>query len=601
MIKIKIKRGGKRAGTLKIIGGFPIVSIDNGDEYYMYGLTRSTVRPTDTDIQEYIADAENESNFFILDDYGIDLNQDYKAFYHSITAGSLFAGSYIGYVTEWASNLSFSLSSSGTKKYMLNFYNNTIDSFKVSVNGSVISDDSTQPMYYTFANDVLSVFTGTTNSVTVKVYDFKMLKRNGHAGYVCLNSVSFGHTSVVNEVKSTDLHEEINLLSEDLPCNTFDFTAKIDKLNEISRNDKVYIYNNGIDFGAYYVDSIERTAESIYKISCSDIMAKLGNTPFYWWSIYNQLTDLIKRLRSAYNNAFSIAGLTTTDYYLIKGSSSGTNVRATLCDMAYALNKYISTARKDGVVTFYDLPDTPAAKIVTADRRILGQAIATKTDVITKALVPFYGNPAFEYGDDKFYKNYIKNVTVPAGVTNYPIIFDDTPLWVSDWSSSAGTQLPSGITCANKWYEDTAFLFSSSNKTGASSFNIVYHKYDMQPEFQSEISPTDYAEYAQNEKSFDKIKVSAFVSNKPYAKGANSHIVSTDGEEDYIKRDDVIRRYVQNSRHTVKAKIVMQNEMVGDFIEIETAYDGVISGIITSMDISMGFDNIADIEVTEWR
>ena len=600
MIKIKVKRGEKNAGTLKIAGGFPVVSIDGDDEYYMYGTTRSAARPTGSTIQECIADTDCESNFFILDDYGIDLNQDYKTFYRSISSGGLFMGSYIGYVTEWSSDLSFSLSSSGTKKYMFNFYNNTIDSFKVSVNGTNITDDSLQPMYYTFTNDVLSVFTGTTNPVTVKVYDFKMLKRNGQSGYVCLNSVSFGYTTIINEVKSTDLHEGINLLSEDLACNAFNFTAKIDKLNEISKNDKVYIYNNGIDFGSYYVDTIERTAESIYKISCSDIMAKLGNTPFYWWSIYNQLTDLTSRIRSAYNNAFSITGLSKTDYYLIKGKSSGANVRAVLCDIAYALNKYISTARKDDFVSFYDLPDTTTNRIMTTDRRILGQAISTKTDVITKAYVPFYGNPAFEYGDDKFYKNYIKNVSIPAGVTNYVLKFEDAPLWVSDWSNN-GTKLPNGVTCVNKWYEDTAFIFSASNTASTSSFNIVYHKYDMQPEFQSEIRPTDYIEYAQNEKKYDKIKVSAFVSDKPFTKQPDSHSVITTGEEKYIKRDDVIQRYVQNSRHTVKAKIIMQNEKVGDFIEIETAYDGIIKGIITSMDISMGFDNIADIEVLEWQ
>lgn len=599
MIKIKVKRGDKTTGTLGIIGGFPIVSVDGGDEYVMYGTTRSAASPSNAEVQRFIADTDEESNFFLLDDYGIDLNQDYKTFYKSISSGALFSGTYIGYVTEWTADLAFSLSSSGTEKYMFNFFNNTIDRFKVSVNGTDITDDSTQPMYYTFANDVLSVFTGTLNATTVKVYDFKMLKRKGKAGYVCLNSVSFGYTTIINEVKSTGLHEEINLLSDDLACNTFDFTAKFDRLNSISKDDKVYIYNNGINFGSYYVDTIERTAENIYKISCSDVMLRLGNAPFYWWSIYNQLSDLLTRLRSAYNNSFSVMGLSQPSYYLIKGKSSGANVRAVLCDIAYALKKYISTARNDDIVSFNDIPTEPTKSIKTSDRRILGQAIATKTDVITLAYVPFYGNPVFEYGEDKFYKDYIKSVSLPRGVSRYVLQFDDSPLWVSDWSSS-GTQLPTGVTCVNKWYEDTAFIFSTTNTASTSSFNIIYHKYDIQPEFQSEIRPTDYAKYAQNEKNFDSIKVSAFLSDKPYAKQPNSHNVTTEGEEDYIKRDDLIQKYVENSRHTVKAKIVMQNEQVCDFIKIETAYDGVIKGIITSMDITMGFDNIADIEVLEW-
>ena len=596
MIKIKVKRGNKTSGILTISSGLPLYCRDGSDSYYVYGTTRNKSKPTNNTVKSYIADSDSESNFFILDDYGIDLNQDYKQFYSKLVAGSAYLGSYIGYVTKWSAGLSFSLSASGTKKYLFNFFNNTIDSFKVKVDGKEIDTDNSKSNYYVFANDVLSVYTGSSVSATVTVSDFKMIKRSGVAGYICLNSVSFGYTTIVNEVKSTELHEEINLLSEDLACNTFNFSAKLDKLNEINKDDKVYVYNNGVDFGSFYVDEIERSAESIYKISCSDIMLKLSNTPFYWWSIYNQLYELKTRLIASYSG-LKISGLSDERKHMIKGKSSGANTRTVLCDIAYSLNKFISTARNDDTVTFNSIPDQVTATIMTADRRILGQALATKIDVITKAVVPFYGNTVFEYNDEGFYKDNIKSISLPRGAANYVLSFNDTPFWVV-WDK---TTLPSGVNCKNRWYEDNALVFSTTSSASTSSFSVIYNKYDLQPLSQSELSPPDASLFTENEKSYDKIKVGAFVSTENYTKNANSHIVSTTGDETEITRDSVIQKYISNSRRTVKAKIVMQDECVGDLIKIETAYDGVIQGIITSMDVSMGFDNVAEIEVLEWR
>ena len=60
-----------------------------------------------------------------------------------------------------------------------------------------------------------------------------------------------------------------------------------------------------------------------------------------------------------------------------------------------------------------------------------------------------------------------------------------------------------------------------------------------------------------------------------------------------------IKKYMQ-SGGVIKAKIVLENEKVGDLIQIETAFDGIKTGIITSMAISFGYRDVAEIEVLEW-
>ena len=58
----------------------------------------------------------------------------------------------------------------------------------------------------------------------------------------------------------------------------------------------------------------------------------------------------------------------------------------------------------------------------------------------------------------------------------------------------------------------------------------------------------------------------------------------------------------QKSEGIVKARIIIRNgERVGDAVSIQTAYDGVQEGIITKMTILPGYNNIADIEVTQWE
>ena len=67
----------------------------------------------------------------------------------------------------------------------------------------------------------------------------------------------------------------------------------------------------------------------------------------------------------------------------------------------------------------------------------------------------------------------------------------------------------------------------------------------------------------------------------------------------YEQRNANIKKYIK-SRGKVNAKIRLRNERIGDLIQIETAWDGFITGIVTKMDIKFGYEDIADIEVLEW-
>lgn len=70
-------------------------------------------------------------------------------------------------------------------------------------------------------------------------------------------------------------------------------------------------------------------------------------------------------------------------------------------------------------------------------------------------------------------------------------------------------------------------------------------------------------------------------------------------DEHIISRDADIKTYCK-SIGIVSGKIVLQGEKTGDLIQIDTAFDGTITGIITSLIIHPGYTNIADVEVLAW-
>ena len=70
-------------------------------------------------------------------------------------------------------------------------------------------------------------------------------------------------------------------------------------------------------------------------------------------------------------------------------------------------------------------------------------------------------------------------------------------------------------------------------------------------------------------------------------------------DETFEQRNNNIQRYIE-SNGKVTAKIRLRDEKLGDVVQIETAWDGIITGIITKMNIVFGYEDIAEIEVLEW-
>ena len=79
-----------------------------------------------------------------------------------------------------------------------------------------------------------------------------------------------------------------------------------------------------------------------------------------------------------------------------------------------------------------------------------------------------------------------------------------------------------------------------------------------------------------------------------------SDVIGNKGGRNYISRAEDVGVFIK-SRGTVSAKIVLNGEKVGDIVKIQTAWDGDVVGIITSMTTKLGGTNVADVEIFEWK
>ena len=218
-------------------------------------------------------------------------------------------------------------------------------------------------------------------------------------------------------------------------------------------------------------------------------------------------------------------------------------------------------------VKLREIPKKISSVITTSEKRIIGNTVYKKKTPITSAKI--------EYADNVF-----------TDTNLYPLQLKCTP------------------NVRTLHYFDEPFEVEIANTTGVTIYSTADNYIDF-------ISPSE-------EITLNGYKLQYFynnvniVNNKiPLNTKENSLDLSklnlrggTYGEDGWVhflidnKSSDILK-YMQ-SPGTITSKIRLRGEKVGDLIQIDTAFDGVKTGIITSMNLHFGYEDTADIEVLEW-
>ena len=419
-----------------------------------------------------------------------------------------------------------------------------------------------------------------------------------------------GELVAFDELLSSSLIEEMNILSDDLPINEFDFSVVCTQ--ELKPGNKLSVYSDGEYFGTFWADSVDKVSQSysgnenVYAIECINNIGMLDRCTFEnctftflngpcsgEYSLVNEIKDKagisVDIEREDANANYGILGLVPIQ-----------TLRFYLCAFAWSICKWVCTARRDDV--YLRKISTKATKKISDDY-IIGNATFKKNTPISYAL---WSHPMEDV--DFRGTSTASSTTLPASSTIRKVYYDNPPSWIdinspkfsfAEWTgnyfrykaTSQVSNIPIYTYPNKKKVEEIPGLSSSwSNEIDFNRFNCVGMKnYDVvsasQLNLLSSESPHDFY--------MGLLKKGTPISEQKYIDSENL-IISH-------KRDD-IQKFIKSSG-IVTANVILKDSLkdlqVGEMVRISTAFDGEITGIVTKMDISFGYYNTAKVEIRE--
>lgn len=516
--------------------------------------------PGDTLSAKVLIDNYDTPNYLSFDGNGIDLKDKNKKFYS--------AGDYVGYISANISDDSRQLSGCGFKLDRTD--SNSIVSLKKGIT-FVFYGNCCSKMYAIYRNEKTELFLEEEFEVDKEIFTFipssefaflELYFTETVLPYqsVKLSDIKIGKVTVLDKLQNIELLEEINVLSDDLPMNSLDFTAVIKNGNEIKSGNPVTVHSNKKYYGTFYIDEIERIAENIYSVKALNSIKILDKAKCLDWHMgadFSSLSNMIK----------IITGITVgTDDYNCKvfGHVPIESCRYALCMYAFACRFMIDSSRSNQIL-LKPIPTVVTSVITSADRRIIGDSSYTRNKAVKQSKIQYAVN----------YTSTDETLSVKCTPEVKTVIYTEKPVL---WIDETATDEYYVSSYMDNWIEVT------SHTDNAFGITVAVINYTYQNETVNNILAEE-----NNEKDFSKLNL----------RGIKVNADGTTVQLPPYKKQDILK-YMQ-STGTVKTKIRLRNERVGDLIQIETAYDGLITGIITSMNISFGYEDLADIEVLEWQ
>lgn len=415
------------------------------------------------------------------------------------------------------------------------------------------------------------------------------------------------------KILSADLIEEMNILGDDLPINEFDFTVVSQQ--DLAPGSKLSVYSNDEYFGTFWTDKVDKIsqnysgAEKVYTLECVNAIGILDkcsfddcdisflNGPFTTWS------SLKNELKSKAKLEIQLENEKAEPNYGVLGLVPVQSLRFFLCEFAWSICKWVCTARRDDIY----LRSIPSAVTVTIPSDyVIGNAIYQKQDIITKA---YWTHPVenIDWGTS----NGLWTITLPSTSTLHKIYYGSPPAWVDinndkyknvkwkanyfEYQSQEATSNISVFGSQN--LTETTEILSPGTHTTLTERSQEYNKFAC-------VGIRNFEAKTAKEFGLDSTHSFIFVLIK--AGTYNSSTLSGESIDSanliVTQKVSDIQKYIQSTgivTATIILKDNLKNLQAGDMVTITTAYDGQITGIITKMEISFGYNNTAQVEIRE--
>lgn len=481
-------------------------------------------------------------NYLSFDGYGLDLINENKKFYSE--------GDYIG-LFSYNDNVGVEIQTLGQpfpikREIVVEFYDNSCDSFEVYTR-----DQNTELKHYdtVLASNGIAKFKLEIETYLVELRYFTTSAPNYS---IKIASISLGGVRYFDKFKNCELLEEINVLSDDLPMNKLNIDVVTDDFSLVE-DSAITVFSNNVNYGTFYISDIERVSQNVYSLTCYNSVKQLEDFQYEDWTMSCDMSPLVSQLSSL--TEIKINSDEELDRYGLLGHIPINTARYALCAACFVCGLLVDGSR-GAEIKLKKIPNQ-ITSIIENDR-IIGDATLTKSKVITAA--------EYHY--------------VPRGFS-----YETKQIEIKNEANARIKHL---------YEKPSEYMETDSEIT-------VYSQSDNYIDF---VSPQENISLTVFELTYPSaattiVNLLATEKNKPNVVKFDSFGLLGVYDGRIIEKTGDIAMYIQ-SRGSVKAKIILNGERVGDLVQITTAWDGVITGIITSMNIFFGFRDIAEIEVLEW-
>lgn len=358
--------------------------------------------------------------------------------------------------------------------------------------------------------------------------------------------IDFGREVEFKDFYSLNLLEEASPISDDLAINTLDFDVMTEENLLVQEGQDLYLYKDDNLLGKFIITNSQQDTDIKYNIKSYDDTGALDNIIFNG-GIYNDYS-----VSALINDISSVSGINISlDSYYSSANVSGwlpmNTCRYAILQIAFAIGAVIDTSRNG--ITKFTKPQTEVSSIIDNDR-ILGTAKFEKKEVVTKVNLT------------KF--SYISQTTETENLFNGNADNQTIKFYKPMQSITSGSSTP------------TVFHpnYMVINGTG---LNIDAYPYTEVKTIMSKVNTNITASTKENIKEYNQYTLSSSIVNKI---------------------DDLFK--YELSRGKITAKVILNDEKVGDLVTVKTLYSGEFTGIISSLSISVNADLVADMEVIEW-
>lgn len=390
-------------------------------------------------------------------------------------------------------------------------------------------------------------------------------------------TVDFGELIEINDFFSLSTSHEAKIDGSDLPIGSCEFNCKIDKNIEGEDGQAIDIYQDEKYINRYYINKIERTGENRYSFSGDDCLSVLDDIQSYKmydnpksevqnpdWEDYlfpndglNMLAESGYRITTLTEDIIEFTGIQIDNNNIDKSTSQNSlgdviyadsligfidgkkSLRYLLLQSSFMCNCVAFTEKNIINLKRYDIKSISST--ISADR-IIGKATVEKKKPIS-AIVNLVWN--------KYINSDTGQVIYEGlGTGEKQTIVLDKKAFITNYTN-----------CSN--LKNKMYCVSFIGTQGA-NVKLVGEKYNYNDK------NTDIIVTQVNERISENIKEYKDYCLRPLTK--------TELDNKLSKISNVNKSY-----KIIKAKILLEDEHLMDYVTIDTAYSGTFSGFITKM------------------